>query len=245
MKINDKIMFVIAPIGEPDSAIRDRSDKVLKYIIKPVADKCGYKALRADELPQPGVITTQIINHLLSDAIVIADLSDHNPNVYYELAIRHVIKKPYIHLIQAGQKIPFDILAIRTIYYDHTDLEIVERTKKELEEQIRFAEQNPDKIDSPVSYSFDLSILSKSQNPMEKDIFSIISLMQNLQLEISQSTSNIQGELKDIKQYIYSQQPGAPPLTVQERDLSKLEKIQRELGIREKRLTPSKEKNDD
>lgn len=130
MKIKDKICFVIAPIGEPDSPARDRSDKVLKFIIKPVTDKYGYCAVRADELPQPGLITTQIITHLFNDSIIIADLSDHNPNVYYELAIRHVIKKPFIHLIEVGQKIPFDIQGIRTISYNSTDLNSVEKAKK-------------------------------------------------------------------------------------------------------------------
>jgi hypothetical protein len=243
MRIGDKICFIIAPIGEPGSSVRDRSDKVLKFIIEPVANKCGYKALRADKLPQPGLITTQIIQHLLNDPIVIADLSDHNPNVYYELAIRHVIKKPYIHLIESGQKIPFDILATRTIYYNHKDLEIVEKTKKELENQIRFAEQNPNKIDSPISYSFDLSMLSESPNPVDKDIVSIIGLIQNLQLEISHFTSNIQTELREIKQHIYPQQVGVVHQT-KIRDVSRLDKIQQELGVKQKGETLPKEDED-
>ncbi|MBF0464216.1 MAG: hypothetical protein HQK88_17050 [Nitrospirae bacterium] len=241
MKIEDKICFIIAPIGEPESPVRDRSDKVLKFIIKPVTDKCGYCAVRADELPQPGLITTQIITHLLNDSILIADLSDHNPNVYYELAIRHVIKKPYVQLIEVGQKIPFDIQAIRTIYYNSKDLESVDKAKKDLEAQIRFIEQNPDKVDSPVSFSLDIAMLSKSSNPGDKDKMSMVHLMQVFRSEMLNLTSNIQAELKEMKQSMFNQQSGNTSKT-KETDFSKLERIQKNLGI-EKKILHEEDKN--
>src|SRR5512141_2762895 len=103
MKTNKKIhksCFYISPIGDPHSLVRKRSDKMEKFVIKEVTEKLGYKTIRADKLSQPGIITAQIIDHLLNDSLVIADLSDHSPNVYYELAIRHMIGKPYIHLIE-------------------------------------------------------------------------------------------------------------------------------------------------
>ena len=77
--------FVICPIGEPKTEIRIRSDKVYKFIINPVIEKLdGYdlKVIRADKISSPGVITDQIIQHLLEDILVIADLSDSNPNVF-------------------------------------------------------------------------------------------------------------------------------------------------------------------
>ncbi len=47
MTNNEKLCFVISPIGDPDSETRKRSDKVLKYVVRPVADTCGYQAVRA------------------------------------------------------------------------------------------------------------------------------------------------------------------------------------------------------
>jgi len=44
----NKTCFVIAPLGEPDSEIRKRSDQILKYVIQPAARGCGYEALRVD-----------------------------------------------------------------------------------------------------------------------------------------------------------------------------------------------------
>jgi len=50
--------------------------------------------IRADKISEPGIITTQIIGHIVDAELVIADLTDKNPNVFYELAIRHAIRNP-------------------------------------------------------------------------------------------------------------------------------------------------------
>lgn len=118
-----KSCFVICPIGDDDSEPRKRSDQVLKYIIQPAARKAGYNAERADQIDKPGIITSQVIQRVVNDDLVIADLTDSNPNVFYELAIRHALKKPLVQIIKKGERIPFDIAATRTIYYDHTDLD--------------------------------------------------------------------------------------------------------------------------
>ncbi len=95
-----KTCFVIAPIGDPDSDIRRRSDQILKHIIKPAVGKCGYDAIRADQISEPGMITHQVIEHVVGDPLVVADLTGQNPNVFYELAIRHAIRKPFVPLIR-------------------------------------------------------------------------------------------------------------------------------------------------
>src|SRR5207302_1901064 len=95
-----------------------------KYVIAAACRECGYgEPVRADKIAEAGMITTQIIQHLIDDAIVVADLTDSNPNVFYELAIRHSFRRPVIQLIQVGQKIPFDVAPPRTVAVDHTDLE--------------------------------------------------------------------------------------------------------------------------
>src|SRR5207245_4822666 len=95
--------FVISPIGEEGTEIRRRADRVFKHIIEPVVEECGYKAVRADQISKPGIITSQIIQHLAEDPLVIADLAGHNANVFYELAVRHVTRKPVIQITQLGE----------------------------------------------------------------------------------------------------------------------------------------------
>ncbi len=63
MTHQEKLCFVISPIGDPDSETRKRSDQVLKHVVRPAATSCGYKAVRADEIDKPGMITSQVIQH--------------------------------------------------------------------------------------------------------------------------------------------------------------------------------------
>ncbi len=69
-----KKCFIISPIGEEKSEIRKRADLILKYIIEPVISECGFKAIRADKIAKSGVITNQVIEHIIDDPLVIADL---------------------------------------------------------------------------------------------------------------------------------------------------------------------------
>ena len=140
---NEKICFVIAPIGEPESETRKRSDQILRHIIGPAAEERGYRAVRADELDKPGLITSQVIQHVVDDPLVIADLTGRNPNVFYELAIRHAIRKPIIQIISKGESIPFDVAGTRTIFVDHHDLDNVAAAKSSIIEQIKALESGP------------------------------------------------------------------------------------------------------
>lgn len=177
--------FVIAPIGDPDSDIRKRSDQVLRHIIRPAALECGYKAVRADEIDKPGIITSQVIQHVVSDPLVIADLTGTNPNVFYELAIRHAIRKPLVQIIQKGERIPFDVAGTRTVHFDHHDLDSVDEAKNQIIEQIKSVETSPEDIETPISVSLDLQLLRQSENPEERSLADIVSAISDLRTGLS------------------------------------------------------------
>ena len=148
---NEKICFVIAPIGKPESDIRNRSDQVLKHIIRPAVEACGYKAVRADEIAEPGIITNQIIRHVVDDPLVIADLTGQNANVFYELAIRHACRRPLVQIIDKVKDIPFDLSVMRTIQVDHQNLDSVEEAKTEIRRQIQSLAASPSSLENPIS----------------------------------------------------------------------------------------------
>lgn len=172
--MSDRICFVIAPIGEPESEMRKRSDQVLKHVIGPVAADCGYKAIRADQISEPGMITSQVIQHIVDDPLVIADLTDRNPNVFYELAIRHAIRKPLVQLIKQGEQILFDAAGTRTIHVDHRDLDSVQEAKKEIASQITSLEKDASKLETPISVSLDLQLLRQSDNPEQRSLGDVL-----------------------------------------------------------------------
>jgi hypothetical protein len=160
--------FIISPIGDDNSEIRRRADLVFEFVIEPVANECGYKAIRADQLSTPGMITSQIIRHLAEDPLVIADLAGHNPNVFYELAIRHVARKPVIQITQVGESIPFDVAPTRAIALDHKDLRSAALCRQNLAKQIRSVEKDANDFDNPISTTIDLQLYRHGVGMPEK-----------------------------------------------------------------------------
>jgi len=116
-----KVCFLIAPIGEEDSEPRKHSDMVLSALVERAVDEQGLQVVRADKITKPGMISAQVIEYLLKSKVVVADLSFHNPNVFYELALRHVIGLPTVHIIRTDDHVPFDLANFRTVKIDTTD----------------------------------------------------------------------------------------------------------------------------
>jgi len=186
MPEDKKTCFVISPIGDDGSDIRKRADQILKHVLKPAADSCGFNAIRADDISEPGIITSQVIQHIIDDPLVVADLTGMNPNVFYELAIRHAIRKPLIQIIQKDEKLPFDVAGMRTISVDHTDLDSVEDAKNEIVKQIKaIMKKKPEEIESPISVSLELQALRHSENPEERSFAEFISAVTDLRSDIA------------------------------------------------------------
>jgi uncharacterized protein YllA (UPF0747 family) len=159
--------FVISPIGSPESPTRIKSDQVLRHIIRPCIEELGFRVVRADEMKSPGMITTQIITKLLNAPLVVADLSEHNPNVFYELAIRHAKRKPVIHIIDESDRIPFDVANFRTIQYNLKNPDSVANCKLELADHVREILANPLSVDNPIITTLLIEQLPTSGNPLE------------------------------------------------------------------------------
>ena len=158
----EKTCFLISPIGKDGSPTRIRSNKFQKYVVEKVLNPRGYKVERADQLGEPGLITNQIVKRIVECDLLVADLTDQNANVFYELAIRHGIKKPFIHFIAHDQNIPFDNLNVRAISVDLTDLDSVEDACQQFLVQVESIESPTHTPESPISVAFDLENLRNS-----------------------------------------------------------------------------------
>jgi len=110
--------FVISPIGDEGSEHRKHADLVLSSLIEPALKELGLKAVRADKISVPGMITRQVMEHVAQAKLVIADLSYGNPNVYYELALRLAVRKPKVQITRTADKLPFDVGQYRTVVID-------------------------------------------------------------------------------------------------------------------------------
>jgi hypothetical protein len=100
--------------------------------------------------------------------------------VFYELAIRHAIKRPVVQIIDSAETIPFDVVSTRTIHVDHHDLDSAARARDEIERQIRAVEKNPFDVDTPISVAIELQALRKSDNPIENSNAEIMEMLSNI-----------------------------------------------------------------
>lgn len=179
-----KSCFVISPIGEDGSEIRKRADTIMEYIIVPAVKQCGYEATRADKIAEPGMITSQVIQRIIDDEVVVADLTGRNPNVFYELAIRHAIRKPFIQIIKEGEQIPFDVSNTRTIYVNEGSLESADKAKNSIISHIQAIEKSDWVSDSPISTAIDLQSLKQSDDPERRSLAEVLSALSEVRSEI-------------------------------------------------------------
>jgi len=110
--------FVISPIGEEGSKIRQHADDVYEFIIEPALKHFDIEPIRSDKIHETGKISNQIYNAIQTNDLCIVVLSFDNPNVFYELAVAQCAVRPVIILIEEGNKLPFDIQDERSVFYN-------------------------------------------------------------------------------------------------------------------------------
>lgn len=192
-----KKCFIICPIGAAGSETRKRADQMLKHVYAPVLDAYGYETVRADKILKSGLITSQIVNLIIESELVIADLTDSNPNVYYELALRHATGKAFIQVAKAGQQIPFDIAGLRTIFVDLADLDDIDAAKKDLHGYIAEFEKGH-RADSPIQHARGVRLLQTDPDLAEKLLAHVVAISGNGWA----SLDDIDDKLDDIKRTV-------------------------------------------
>jgi hypothetical protein len=121
--------FVIMPFS---GSFNDYYQKILK----PTIENCGLKSIRADEIYGVKPIIEDIAECIINAEIVIADVTDKNPNVNYELGMAHALSKQVIIISQKIDDIPFDYRHIRAIIYDTKRVDWADNLKSELAKTI-------------------------------------------------------------------------------------------------------------
>ncbi len=115
--------FVVMPFGKKKGMDGQPFDfnAIYKTLIKPALEDAGFEPFRADEETASGDILTDMFQELLLADLVLCDLSIDNANAFYELGIRHALRKRGVAHIQAGRAyMPFDVFNVRTLPYHIT-----------------------------------------------------------------------------------------------------------------------------
>ncbi len=108
--------FIIGPFGVKNGIDFDRVEAEL---IAPALKEIGFSGGTTGELVHQGNIRTDMFEQLLIADLVIADISIHNANAFYELGIRHAFRDKRTFLIKSeGDEVPFDLKTDRYMPYD-------------------------------------------------------------------------------------------------------------------------------
>ena len=162
-----KICFYITPIGEDGSEQRKHSDFMMEYIIKPAVKEFELEVVRADQMGKPGMIGKQVIEHILYSRLVVVDLSFHNPNVFYELCLRHATRLPTVQVKRTVDTIPFDLNQYRTVSIETRDpyglVPKIQTYTAEVSTHVRRALQDSESGDNPISLYYPSARLTWDQ----------------------------------------------------------------------------------
>jgi len=145
-----KKCFVIMPISKTsEKHTKDYWTNHYKEFLKPrIESRHPLRAERSAALR--GDIVRQIITDLVTVPIVVADLTDANPNVYWELGVRQSFKHGTITIAENGTPLPFDLGAKGTLFYYPGDHIKMQEFENEFHEAIDDCLKNPDLPDSHV-----------------------------------------------------------------------------------------------
>ena len=125
--------FVVMPFGRKEAraatpatdtepakpALEVDFDLVYKELVGPAIAHARCQPFRADQEAGAGDIRTDMFYELVTADVVVADISVLNPNVFYELGIRHGVAARGVFMIHGGwSRRPFDVAPDRTFGYD-------------------------------------------------------------------------------------------------------------------------------
>jgi hypothetical protein len=142
--------FVIMPFGD---TTKDHTETYwtnhFKDFLKPLIEENPELEVYRSK-PLRGDILREIITHLVVSPVVVADLTDSNPNVYWELGIRQSFKHGTVTIAEAGPPLPFDVSVKGTLFYHPGDHIETAKFSRDFKEAIEDCLENPDKPDSHV-----------------------------------------------------------------------------------------------
>jgi len=156
-----------------------------------VLRRTGLAAVRADWIHEPGYISTQIIELLIAAPMVIADITEHNPNVFYELAIRHAFRKPVVILIEEGQRIPFRLAPLRVVTLLAAETDSRDVARAQIVDHMRALLADPLKVESPVTTAVNREDL-RSGGPIEQQLARVFDRLEAVEANLqAQRVMNI------------------------------------------------------
>jgi O-acetyl-ADP-ribose deacetylase (regulator of RNase III) len=168
-----KRCFVIMPFGEKaDSGLLIDFDRIYDEMIRPAVEETNLECIRCDQIAEAGSIHRDMFEHICNDEVAVVDITSLNPNVFYELGVRHALcERVTVMIRRKGMTSPFNVSGMRTIEYDPGAPETWSGTRRDIALYIRNGLQRAEG-DSPVlEILSDVKIRRKEQRLSEQTCF--------------------------------------------------------------------------
>lgn len=173
--------FTIMPFG-------DWHDHYYKHVYKAAIAEAGLKPVRADDLSRSSTIINDIWQYTKDASIVLADLSDTNPNVFYELGLAHALGKPVVLIASTIEEIPFDLRALRVLIYNKQDPDWGSILKSEIVKAIKEILASPTKSVLPTFLSVEDNPSAPVVTEYQKEILQLRSEFEIFKRQISNNS---------------------------------------------------------
>jgi hypothetical protein len=126
------------PISDATGYETGHFGRVYEHLLKPAIVEAGFKPLRADDTVKTDYIVVGIVRCVVDSAMVLCDFSARNPNVMYELGIRHAFNRPVVLVRDTRTDRVFDIQGLRYTEYDSSlRIDGVQKDIKKITEAIK------------------------------------------------------------------------------------------------------------
>lgn len=150
-------------------------------------DKYKFDIQLVSDSSNSDLIQNTIIKNLSESDVIIADLSCHNPNVFFEIGVRMAFRKPCILILENGGKSPFDLSSIRYLKYPQTlHCFQLREFQKELLAAVKSSYEEYHKKNGTVGYSgLFTEVTIKNTDLNQEEITSIDSLHKQIDYLVS------------------------------------------------------------
>lgn len=128
--------FVMMPFGT-------WYDRYYQEVYIPAIRDAGFEPVRADELFSSGSVVEQIWEQIEKSKVLLAELTDKNANVFYELGLAHAARKPVVFTSGKVEDVPFDLRHLRVIVYDVREPQWAEKLQRLITDYLRNAAKDP------------------------------------------------------------------------------------------------------
>lgn len=181
------VCFVIMPISDASGYESGHFSRVYEYLLKPSIEAAGFEAVRADDEIKTDYIVTGIIKKIVESEMILCDISTKNPNVLYELGIRHAFGKPVAIIKDKETEKIFDIQGLR--YHEYNESLRSDTVKNDVEKIkgmiLKTYKAKEDDFNSVVSLAMIQSASVPHKKELNKDLQFVLNAISALDSRIT------------------------------------------------------------